>query len=202
MGKKVIRLTESELAHIIKEATVASLNEMDGATYARIYNTTHKAKQDIQSGNLQTTKTTTKRHKKDGSLRKKPLVKTTFINNDDIIARGRNMEDRVQQHWLKDFIGQTFMFFGEDRLGIPAHILLTLDKVTKLDPRKTILVGTVVYNNTKIEGDGITIDFTTDKVKYHERGSRYAYTLEIDYRSRELWQKLLEQLKMALDNRK
>ena len=87
MGRKIVRLTESELAHIIKEATIASLNEIDGATYARIYNATHKAKQDIQSGNLQTPKTTTKRHKIDGSLRKKPLVNTTLINNDDIITR-------------------------------------------------------------------------------------------------------------------
>lgn len=202
MRKKVVRLTDDELAHIIKEATIASLNEMDGATYSRVYNATHKAKEDIQSGKLQTAKTITKRYKKDGSLRKKPLVNTVLINNDDIIKRGRHMQDFVQQHWLKDYIGQTFMFFGEDRLGIPAHVLLTLDKVTKLDHRKTILVGTVIFNDTKIEGDGITIDFTTDKVKYHERGSRYAYTLEIDYRSKNLWEKLLDQLKMALDSRK
>lgn len=202
MGKRIIQLTEGELAKIIKDVTIQSLNEMDGATYSRIYNATHGAKDDIQKGLLQRPKTTTIRHRKDGKLRKKPIVNTTMINNDDYIAKGRAMENRIQQYWLKDFIGQTFKFFGEDRMGIPADILLKFDKVTKLSLEKTILIGTVTYNTSQIEGDGITIDFIHNKVQYHERGSRYAYNLEIDQRSKPLWDKLLSQLKMALDARK
>ena len=53
MGKKVVRLTESELAKVIMEATIQSLNEMDGATYARIYNATHHAKDEIQAKRFQ-----------------------------------------------------------------------------------------------------------------------------------------------------
>ena len=87
-------------------------------------------------------------------------------------------------------------------MGIPADILLKFDKVTKLSLEKTILIGTVTYNTSQIEGDGITIDFKHNKVQYHERGSRYAYNLEIDKRSKPLWDKLLSQLKMALDARK
>ena len=90
----------------------------------------------------------------------------------------------------------------EDLLGIPADLLFTFERVKKLDLRKTILVGTVVFNETQIAGDGIIIDFTKDKVQYHEKGNRYAYNLEIDIRTKGLWDRLLVQLKKALKNRK
>ena len=83
------------------------------------------------------------------------------------------MQPAVQQYWLKDYIGKTFKFFAQDRLGLVAHMLFTFDKVTKLDVKKTILDGTVTYNATQISGDGITIDLSNNKVYYHERGSRY-----------------------------
>ena len=51
MTKKIIRLTESELNRIIKEATAKIMNEMDAATYSRIHNASHRAMQDIQNGN-------------------------------------------------------------------------------------------------------------------------------------------------------
>jgi hypothetical protein len=54
MAKKVIRLTEIELSNLIKEATRTVINEMDGATYSRIYNASHKAKEDNQNGNHST----------------------------------------------------------------------------------------------------------------------------------------------------
>ena len=79
MAKKVIQLTEGELARIIKDVTIQALNEMDGATYARIYNATHRAKNDIQSRILQRAKTTTNKYRKDGKLRKIPIVHTAMI---------------------------------------------------------------------------------------------------------------------------
>ena len=39
--KQLIRLTESELNQIIKEATAKVMNEMDAATYSRIHNASH-----------------------------------------------------------------------------------------------------------------------------------------------------------------
>ena len=53
MAKKVIRLTESKLNQIIKEATAKVMNEMDAATYSRIHNASHRAMQDIQNGNYE-----------------------------------------------------------------------------------------------------------------------------------------------------
>ena len=183
MAKKVIQLTESELLEIIKDITIKSLNEMDGKTYTRIYNATKRAKEDNQRGLYQRT------------------VGPKTTNNDAIILRATNMEKAVQYHWLKDFIGQTFMFYGQDRMGLVASVLFTFDKVTKLDVNKTILVGTVTFNQTQISGDGIIVNFANGTIKYHERGSRYAYNLEVDNRTAPLWNGLMAQLQMALNNR-
>ena len=183
MKRNTIRLTEQELNTLIHRCVNEALSEMDGATYSRIHKASHRAMSDIQSG--KSTRT----------------IGNTTTNNDDIITRASLMQQRVQEHWLKDFIGKTFKFFAEDRMGLVAHLLFTFEKVTKLDENKTILVGNVVFNDKQINGDGITIDFSKNRVQYHERGSRYAYNLEIDNRTSSLWEKLLEQLQMALNNR-
>ena len=192
MAKKVFKLTEQELRGMIQDSVNAALSEMDGKTFARIAKASKRAKDDIQNGNPTSMRVVN--NKSDGSRR------FVGVNNSDTITRATNMQPEVQQHWLKDYIGKTFNFFAEDRLKIVAHLLFTFEKVTKLDIQKTILVGNVVFNNQQISGDGITIDFTSNKVKYHERGSRYAYNLEIDNRFKPLWDDLLGQIRMALEN--
>ena len=184
MKKQVIQLTEAQLHTLIRNCVTEAISEMDGATYSRIYNASHRAMNDIQNG-IQTR-----------------TVGGKTTDNDDTITRASQMQSNVQQHWLKDYIGKTFKFFAEDRMGLVAHLLFTFVKVTKLDAEKTILVGDIVFNDKQISGDGITINFVKNKVKYHERGSRYAYNLEIDNRVAPTWNKLLEQLQMALTSRK
>jgi len=182
-----------ELSNLIKEATRTVINEMDGATYSRIYNASHKAKEDNQNGNHSTLRIIN--NKTDGSRR------FVGVNTDDTIAKARRMEKEVQPHWLQDYVGKTFKFYGEDRLGLVADVLFTFDKIKKLDLNKTILIGTVTFNQTQIPGDGIVIDFIKNRVQYHEKGNRYAYNLEIDNRTAQLWNGLLAQLKQALENR-
>lgn len=184
MAKKVIRLTESKLNQIIKEATAKVMNEMDAATYSRIHNASHRAMQDIQNGNYDRLVNGKKK-----------------INNDEIINKADELEPRAQAHWLKDYVGQTFKFFGRSQMGMPAHVLFTFERVTKLEPNKTVLVGSVTFNRNQINGDGIIIDFTKGSVKYHERGNRYAYTLEIDNRYKPLWDKFINELQTTLDAR-
>lgn len=185
MAKKVIRLTESELNQLIKEATSKVLNEMDAATYSRIHNASHRAMQDIQNGNFQ-----------------RSVNGTKVVDNDDIISRADSMEPDVQSHWLSNYIGQTFKFFGRSQMGLPAHVLFTFERITKFEPNKTVLVGTVTFNKNQISGDGIIVDFVKDRVQYHERGNRYAYNLEIDNRYKPMWDAFLNELKTALDSRK
>ena len=184
MAKKVIRLTESKLNQIIKEATAKVMNEMDAATYSRIHNASHRAMQDIQNGNYERSVNDKKK-----------------IDNDEIISKADALEPRAQAHWLKDYVGQTFKFFGRSQMGLPAHVLFTFERVTKLEPNKTVLVGSVTFNRNQINGDGIIIDFTKGRVKYHERGNRYAYTLEIDNRYKPLWDKFINELQTTLDAR-
>ena len=184
MAKKVIRLTEDELKQLIKEATARVMNEMDASTYSRIYNASHRAVQDIQNGN----------YERSVNGKKK-------VDNDEIISKADELESRAQAHWLKDYVGQTFKFFGRSQMGLPAHVLFTFEKVTKLDPSKTVLVGSVTFNRNQINGDGIIIDFVKGRVKYHERGNRYAYNLEIDNRYKQMWDAFTNELKAALDAR-
>lgn len=184
MAKKIIRLTESELNQIIKEATAKALNEMDAATYSCIHNASHRAMQDIQNGN----------YERSVNGKKK-------VDNDEIISKVDELEPRAQTHWLKDYVGKTFKFFGRSQMGIPAHVLFTFEKVTKLEPNKTVLVGSVIFNRNQINGDGVIIDFMKGSVKYHERGNRYAYNLEIDNRYKQMWYSFTNELKTSLDAR-
>ena len=193
MKKIIIKLTESELSEMIKKATTESLNEMDGATYARMYKASHRAKENNQNGVYNT------KYMINGQRKVNPHEKV--VSNDDVINRANKMESGVQQHWLNNYVGKTFKFYGEDRLGLVANVLFTLDRVKNLDIRKIILVGTVIFKDNEIPGDGIIIDFKTQKVVYHEKGDRYAYNLEIDNRSKALWDNLLEQLQMGIKSR-
>ena len=185
MAKQVIKLTESELNNLIKIATSKVVNEKDAATYSRTHNASHKAMQDIQDGNDQ-----------------RAMNGIEMVDNNDIISRADNMESEVQSHWLREYIGQTFKFFGRSQMGLPAHVLFTFERITKFEPNKTVLVGSVIFNRNQINGDGIIIDFTKRKIKYHEGGNRYAYNLEIDNRYKPLWESFLNKLKDALDSRK
>lgn len=184
MEKKVIQLTSAEFMSMINEAVAQALVEMDGKTAMRVPNASIKAQHEIQAGNDN-----------------RQINASKSVANDSLIQKAQDMWSRVENHWLQNFKGFTFKFFGKDRIGIVANILFTFDRLTKLSSNKTILTGTISYNNQSISGDGIIINFDKGVVKYHERGSRYQYSLEIDRRTKPQWDALLEQLKMALNAR-
>lgn len=184
MAKKIIKLTSEELHNLIAESTKRAIREMKGETYSRIHNASHRAQQDIQNG-----------------VDNRTVNGVKFVDNDDIITRANDLESRAQAHWLKNYIGKTFKFFGRGQMGLPAHILFTFDKITKFEPNKTVLVGTITFNKNQINGDGIIIDFIKNTIKYHERGSRYAYNLEIDNRYKPMWNEFISELLNALNSR-
>ncbi len=185
MAKKmVIELTEEQLAEIIKDITIKCLNEIDGATYSRVYNASHRAKNDNQNGQMQRT------------------VGNRTRNNDDILAHARELEPRARESFLKPFVNQPFKFYGENTHGMVADIIFTMSDITHLNPDRAILVGTVIFNGTQINGDGIYVNLKNDKVYYHERGNRNRYLLEIDnMRTKELWDKFMSQLHLAISKR-
>lgn len=124
-----------------------------------------------------------------------------IVDNDEIISKADKLEPRTQAHWPMDYVGQTFKFFGISLKGLPTHVLFRFEKVTKLEPNKTIMIGSVTLNRNRINGDGIIIDYVKGMVKYHERDNRYAYNLEIDYRYKQMWDAYTYELKTALDAR-
>ena len=167
---------------MINEAVANALVEKDGKTAIKVPDISINAKNNIQQG-----------------VYSKIINSKKSISNDDLITKAQNMWPRVEDHWLKDFKGTTFKFFGKDRIGIVANILFTFEKLTHLSSDKTILVGSISYNNQTINGNGIVINFNKGTVKYKDRGSRYQYSLEIDNRFKSKWDALLEQLQMALN---
>lgn len=181
--KTVIKLTEEELAEIIKEITLQSLNGIDGATYARVYNASHRAKSDNQQGKLQRT------------------VGGKTRNNDDILNQAQSVELNAKESFLKPYVNHPFKFYAENRRGIVFNVIFTMTDMTHLSPEKAILVGTVIFGDTQINGDGIVVDMKTDKIYYHERGSRYRYYLEIDNRTKDLWEKFISQLHLSISKR-
>ena len=183
MKKRIIQLTEEQLHSLINDCVAKALNENDGVAYSGTTGDTHRTMNDVQNGN------------------QTQSVGNISTKNDDIETSASLSESTVQQLWLKDYVGKTFKFFGEDRMGLVAHFLFTLEKVTKLDVSKTILGGTVVFNNKQINDDSIIIDFAKNRVQYHERSSRHSYNLIIDNRFSHIWNRLIDHLKIALNSR-
>ena len=86
MGKRVIRLTESELKEMIYEAVIPVLNEIDAATYARVHRATNQAKLDNQNGKF--------------IHQVNPNKQET---NDDIIAHGIDLGPRAADSMISPY---------------------------------------------------------------------------------------------------
>ena len=72
------------------------------------------------------------------------------------------------------------------------------DRVTKINPNKTILCGNVTIRTSQTNGEKLIIDFTKNRVKYHNRQDKCIYDLEIDNRFKPLWNQFLFELKRVL----
>lgn len=179
MKRQIIQLTEEQLHSLIKDCVEKALDYMDGATFSRMCNASHKVMNDIQNGN---------------STR---AVGNNTTDNDEVNKEIINGTD-CSATLVRDYVGKTFKFFGEDRMGLVTHLLFTLENVTKLDVNKTVLVGTIVLNNKQINGGGIIIDFAKNRVQYYDRGGRHSYKLEIDQRVAPMWNSLIDRLNIAL----
>ena len=181
MAKRVNKLTEGELNQLIKESASKVINEMDAITCFRSHNTSPRAKQDIQRDNND-----------------KAVDTQKFIDNDVTSSRADSIGPEAQSHWLSDYIGQTFKFFGRSPMGLPAHILFSFERATKLESSKTVLVGTVTCNKNQINDDVIIINFKKNSVRYHAIGNRHIYHLEIDNRSKPLWDRFKQDILLEL----
>lgn len=192
MGKKVIRLTESELREVVRRAAEAALKEIDGKTLARVPNAATTAMDNIQNGVYDKT------------------IKSTFrnktVSNDDEIIRADNLLPRAIQSFLSPYKDYQFMFFAYRREGNPIHLLFKVDNIKKNMDGVSILSGEVVFGKEQLPGD-IQIVFSKDgegnlsnKVYYKYKGNNSKFILEPDRRTSEKWNELVQQLGISRQN--
>ena len=127
MGKRVIRLTESELKEMIYEAVIPVLNEIDAATYARVHRATNQAKLDNQNGKF--------------IHQVNPNKQET---NDDIIAHGIDLEPRAADSMISPYKNIRYMFYCKNLRQNTGIVLFSLSKLYELTHEKAILKGDIV----------------------------------------------------------
>ena len=179
MGKKVIKLTESELKEMIYEAVIPVLNEIDAATYARVHRATNQAKLDNQNGKF--------------IHQVNPNKQET---NDDIIAHGIDLEPRAADSMISPYKDTRFMFYCKNLRQNTGIVLFSLSKLYELTHEKAILKGDIVFNNQQMNGS-IIINMDTASVVYYHNSSKKKYPLEIDNRFASQWNALVGELQKA-----
>lgn len=179
MGKKVIRLTESELKEMIYEAVIPVLNEIDAATYSRVHRATNQARIDNQNGKY--------------IHQVNPNKQET---NDDIIAHGIDLEPRAADSLISSYKNIHFMFYCKNLRQNTGIVLFTLSKLYELTKEKAILKGDIVFNNQQMNGS-IIINMSSGAVLYYHNSSKKKYPLEIDNRFSQQWTALVSELQKA-----
>ena len=179
MGKRVIRLTESELKEMIYEAVISVLNEIDDATYARVHRATNQAKLDNQNGKF--------------IHQVNPNKQET---NDDIIAHGIDLEPRAADSMISPYKNIRYMFYCKNLRQNTGIVLFSLSILYELTHEKAILKGDIVFNNQQMNGS-IIIYMETGTVVYYHNSSKKKYPLEIDNRFAEQWNGLVNELQKA-----
>jgi len=177
-------LTEEELSKAIYEAVLPTLNEADAKTYSIAYINAQRQRVKRQNNCI--------------VLKDDKKEQTTKKAN----SRTEILEPKGQSILLKDFIGQTFKFYGDGPLGIVHDIRFTFEKIIKMDclANKVVMAGTVSCNDCPIKNQKIYVDYNRNSVKYHKRGQLYhTYDLEIDNRYKEQWDLLLNEIRNDID---
>lgn len=173
MGKRVIRLTESELKEMVYEAVIPVLNEIDAATYSRVHRATNQARLDNQNGKF--------------IHQVNPNKQET---NDGIIAHGIDLEPRAADSMISPYKDIRFMFYCKNLRQNTGIVLFSLSQLYELTNEKAILKGDIVFNNQQMNGS-IIVNMETASVVYCHNSSKKKYPLEIDNRFAPKWNGLL-----------
>lgn len=177
MGRKVKKISEKELSELVHNLNKYNLNEIDGKTYSRINNTTIKAQQNRLNGG------STTNGKRD---------------NLSIITKGIELEPLAANSLIEPY-KKVYMFHGQNLRKNAAILLFQLDELSKLDAEKTILKGKIVFYNETLSGS-IIVDLNNNLVYYNYKGRKPKYMLVIDPECEYLWNKLLNELKISVNN--
>lgn len=178
MSKRTIILNENEFRVLIKHALNEVLSEIDGQTYARVHNATMQAQKNQLSGVASTNPRKT---------------------NMDIIQHGISLDPRAADSLIRPYKSD-YLFHCKNLRGAAAITIFTLEELYCLDTQKAILKGNITFNGEQLHGS-IIVDMTTHDVIYNYKGKSPRYKLTIDPSKKQLWDKLITQLDLALKSR-
>ena len=176
--KQKITLTEQELTAIVKHSICEALNEIDGATYARIHNSTMAAQQRQLDGTPSTNPRRT---------------------NVDTIIKGISLDPKAADSLISPY-KTDYLFHCQNLRGAAALTVFELEQLYLLNEDKAILKGKITFNNERLYGS-IVIDMRTRRTYYNYKGQRPEYTLQIDPSKKQIWDGLVNQLDLAISNR-
>lgn len=173
MTKKIVRLTDFELRNLIQEATAEVSSKIDGKTHSRIHNATKDLVNNIPA-----------------SPQGRPNI--------DVMQRGIKLDPRAADSLITPFKTK-YLFHCQNLRGTAAITIFDLKELYELTPQKAILKGDITFNDEPLHGN-IIIDLVNDKVQYNYKGKAPRYTLTIDPSKRDLWNKLVNELKASINN--
>lgn len=178
MSKKVIILTESEFRTVIKHSINEALSEIDGATYARVHNSTIQAQHNRLNGIPS------------NNPRK---------SNIDIIQHGISLDPRAADSLITPY-KTDYLFHCKNLRGAAAITIFELQELYCLDNSKAILKGNITFNSEQLYGS-IIVDMQTHNVVYNYKGKSPRYQLTIDPSKKQQWDSLVNQLSISLKSR-
>lgn len=193
MGKKIIRLTESELHEVIKDAVNEAMQEIKGKTLAKVSNSAINSINNIQNKVDRVLYGTNKGLK--------------MVDQNRNVEKADKLMPNAIQSFLRPYKSTKFLFWAYRREGNPIHLIFTVDNIKKLLDNTVILSGEVIFGREQLPGD-IIIDFRLTKegqyksiVSYKYKGNGYKYLLEPNVNTKELWDDLVNELEEALTAR-
>ena len=150
MGKKVIRLTESEFRDFVIEATKQVLQEYDGFTYGRISNGSLAARNDILN-NIITKKVGTKVDPTNPEKRLNEPLRD--INNIERLGKAKQLDQDIRNDIVRQYSNVVFMFIGTNRHKVDEIFTFHLEDITKTDRDAFIFNGTITWNEQQFNGN-------------------------------------------------
>ncbi len=180
MAKKVIRLSESEFAALIKKTVNEAINEIGGRSFAQVGNVTTAAQNRQVNG--------------------EPSPNPNKSNM-DIILQGMRMKKDLYQQFILPFKGK-YLFHGKDLKQMPSLVYFNLSSLYKIDYNEAILKGEVIIQDgdVEIETDKIFVTLSND-VTYTLGKNKKKYILRIDYNDKEKWNTLISELHKCVEYR-
>lgn len=199
MGKRVIRLTESEFRDFVFEATKQVLQEYDGFTYGRISNGSLAARNGLVN-NVVTKKVGRKVDPNDPTKRTDEPLRT--INNIEKLAKAKELDKNIRADIVNQYKDIVFMFIGTNRHKVDEIFTFQLEAITKTDRDAFIFNGTITWDGQRFNGN---VSYLPSKGKCYYTNKRLKinnYELEPIPPTKQAWDNMIQFFEDALTKRK